>query len=368
MKYFLIAGEASGDLHGAHLVSALKEADSEADIQCWGGDKMQEAGAKVLKHIKELAFMGFVEVLLNLPQILKNFKLIKQQMLTFKPDVVVFIDYPGFNLRMAEWTHKKGIKNAYYIAPQVWAWKENRIQKMRKYIDRLYVILPFEKEYFESRDIDTRYVGHPLLEGISSKMEDRSKKTNDEKLVALLPGSRKQEIEKMLPVMLKALEPFPDIKAVIAGAPNMDRDFYQQWTKTSSKVSLMENRTYDLLGRADYALVTSGTATLETALFQVPQIVLYKGNWISYQIARRFVKVPYISLVNLILGRPVVPELIQNEVEPKTVAHKLQKLMTTTQTNAQKEAYRNLNDMLDEGGASKLVAQDVVAQLKAGTA
>lgn len=364
MKYFLIAGEASGDLHGAGLVSALKEADPEAEIKCWGGDRMRQAGATVLKHISDLAFMGFVEVVVNLPEILSNFKLIKKQIAAFNPDVVVFIDYPGFNLRMAEWTHKKGIRNAYYIAPQVWAWKENRVHKMRKYIDQLYVILPFEKNYFESKDIDTKYVGHPLLEGIAHKLQAGSKKTNDQKLIALLPGSRKQEIEKMLPVMLKALKPFPDIKAVIAGAPNMDRDFYQQWTKTSSKVSLMENRTYDLLEKADYALVTSGTATLETALFHVPQIVLYRGNWISYQIAKRFVKVKYISLVNLIMDKPVLPELIQHEVSPRQVSNQLRKLMTAQETQAQKKAYRNLHKLLDEGGASKLVASDIVERMQ----
>jgi len=364
MKYFLIAGEASGDLHGAHLVRAIKDMDSEANIQCWGGDKMQEAGAKVCKHIRELAFMGFVEVLLNLPQILKNFKLIKQQILSFEPDMVIFIDYPGFNLRMAEWTHKQGIQNAYYIAPQVWAWKENRVHKMRKYIDQLYVILPFEKEYFESHDIDTRYVGHPLLEGITDKLDGLSKKTNDRKIVALLPGSRKQEIEKMLPVMIKALESFPDTSAIIAGAPNMNRDFYHKWTKTNENISLLENKTYDLLGQADYALVTSGTATLETALFQVPQIVLYKGNWISYQIARRIVNLDYISLVNLIMNREVVKELIQNDFNTKTLKKEFKKILEKEHRNKIFKDYFELEQKLGGKGASEKTAQFIVKSIQ----
>jgi lipid-A-disaccharide synthase len=296
---------------------------------------------------------------------LKNFKLIKEQILSFQPEVVVFIDYPGFNLRMAEWTHKRGIKNAYYIAPQVWAWKENRVHKMRKYIDQLCVSLPFEKEYYESRDVNTSYVGHPLLEGISSTTEDKKSGKNTIQTIALLPGSRKQEIKKMLPVMLKALESLSNVEGIIAGAPNIDADFYRQWTKNNPRISLLENKTYDLLLQADYALVTSGTATLETALFQVPQIVLYKGNWLSYQIAKRFVKVKYISLVNLILNRQVVPELIQNDVKPRTVASHLKQLMTQHQTDAQLEAYRKLRQLLDEGGASKLVAEQLVERLQA---
>lgn len=364
MKYFLIAGEASGDLHGAHIVTALLKSDPEAQIRCWGGDKMQAAGAQVLKHIRELAFMGFIEVVRNLPQILRNFKLIKKQIQAFDPDIVLFIDYPGFNLRMAEWTHKNGIRNAYYIAPQVWAWKENRIHKMRKYIDRLYVILPFEKKYFESHKINTKYVGHPLLEGIPEEPLHGRQKQHDGITLALLPGSRKQEIQKMLPVMLQSLKSFPEVRAIIAGAPNIECRFYERWTQNNPRISLMENKTYDLLAKADYALVTSGTATLETALFKVPQIVLYKGNWLSYRIAKSFVKVKYISLVNLILDRPVLPELIQAKVTPAKIAKQLQELMTPEKTQQQLDAFQNLRILLDEGGSSGLVVSDIRNSLR----
>lgn len=364
MRYFIIAGEASGDLHGSRLVEVILKKDPEATIQAWGGDKMELAGAKIVKHIQELAFMGFIEVIQNLRTILKNFKLCKSQIKKFDPHIVLFIDYPGFNLRMAEWTKKEGFRNAYYIAPQVWAWKEGRIKKMKRSIDQLFVILPFEKEYFRSHDVEAIYVGHPLLESITSFLSEKASisvplKTG-QKLVALLPGSRKQEIEKMLPVMLEAISNYTDLKAVIAGAPNIDRSFYMRFMDRYPSVVLIENKTYEILKVADLALVTSGTATLETALFGVPMLVLYKGNPISYSIAKRFVKIKYISLVNLILDQPILKELIQHDVNVKNLMVEIKALKKEEEIARQKAAFQKLEHFLDEGGASELVAQQLI--------
>ncbi len=360
MKYFIIAGEASGDLHGAELVREIFKQDKKAEIKCWGGDRMAEAGAQGLKHIKDLAFMGFVEVVRHLPTILKNFKICKNQILEFAPDVVVFVDYPGFNLRMAEWTKENGIRNAYYIAPQVWAWKENRVKKIRAFIDQLFVILPFEKEYFKGHEIDAHYVGHPLLEQLErgkyrlQKIEER-----EDKIIALLPGSRRQEIKRMLPIMLKAIRSFPDWRVIIAGAPNIGKEEYRKISGNAS-IEIWSNKTYELLDIASFALVTSGTATLETALFGVPQIVMYKGNSISYLIARRLVKVKYISLVNLILDQPVLKELIQGDVNEKKLVETMHQVMKKESLLELEENYRKLYALLDQGGASKMVVEKLL--------
>ena len=323
MKYYIIAGEASGDLHGSNLMKALFEEDSKANIRFWGGDLMQSVGGTLVKHYKALAFIGFVEVIMNLSTILNNIKFCKADISKFNPDVIIFIDYPGFNMRIAKWAKERNIKTHYYISPQIWAWKENRIKAIKRDFDKLYVILPFEKDFYEKKHhFPVEFVGHPLIDAIHNRPKVdhatfRKQHHLDEKpIIALLPGSRKQEISKMLEQMLAVVDDFKDYQFVIAGAPGQELSYYEQFLKKKS-VHLIENRTYDLLSVSIAALVTSGTATLETALHKVPEIVCYKGNWISYQIAKRIITLKYISLVNLIMDKEVVTELIQDECNKK---------------------------------------------------
>jgi len=325
MKYYIIAGEASGDLHGSNLIKAIRSKDQEAQIRCWGGDKMEEAGATLVKHYRELAFMGFVEVIANLGTILKNLKFCKSDISSFQPDVLVLIDYPGFNLRIAEWAKKHGFKVVYYISPQVWAWKAGRVKKMKLCIDRLITILPFEKNYFEENwNWNVDYAGHPLLEAIHDFQKDEQPNhLSDKPIIALLPGSRKQEIRKKLPVMLEVSRQFSDYQFIVARAPGLDEGFYEPILKGYDNVTSISGKTYSLLSKATAALVTSGTATLETALLGIPQVVCYKGSEISYQIAKRLVKIKFISLVNLILNKEAVKELIQGEFNTKNVANEL---------------------------------------------
>jgi len=325
MKYYIIAGEASGDLHASNLMKALKEVDANAEFRFWGGDLMQQQGGTLVKHYKELAFMGFSEVIMNLRTIFKNIKFCKEDISSFNPDVIIFIDYPGFNMRIAEWAKKEGFRTHYYISPQIWAWKENRIKKIKRDVDEMYVILPFEKDFYtEKHDFPVHFVGHPLLDAIDNRppVDIESFKRNNgldsRPVIALLPGSRKQEIEKMLEVMLSITPDFEDYQFVIAGAPSQDEEFYQTFMKKSN-IKLIMNKTYDVLGISHAALVTSGTATLETALFKVPEVVCYKGSYISYHIAKRIINLDYISLVNLIMNREVVKELIQNEFNSKSL-------------------------------------------------
>jgi lipid-A-disaccharide synthase len=355
MKYFIIAGEASGDLHGSNLVKELKALDPKADIQGWGGDKMQAAGVEVQKHIRELAFMGFVEVLMNIGKILKNFNLCKKQILHFHPDVIICVDYPGFNLRMAKWGKIKGFKIAYYISPTVWAWKENRVETVRQYVDRMICILPFEKDFYATKNVTVDYVGHPTVDVIEYEKSVASS-IEGNKLIALLPGSRKQEIDKMLPIMLEATKTLTECRLVIAQAPNLDRDVYQPYLK-DHRIELVQHKTYDILKVAKAAIVTSGTATLETALFGVPQVVCYIANGLSYAIAKRLVKVDYISLVNLILHRESVLELIQHDMTVENVKTELEKLLyDATRKNQLRNDYAELSDILRQGGASKKTA------------
>lgn len=355
MKYFIIAGEASGDLHGSNLVKELKALDPEADIQGWGGDKMQAAGVEVQKHIRELAFMGFVEVLMNIGKIIKNFSLCKKQILHFNPDVIICVDYPGFNLRMARWGKIKGFKIAYYISPTVWAWKENRVETVRQYVDRMICILPFEKDFYATKNVTVDYVGHPTVDVIEYEKSVASS-IEGNNLIALLPGSRKQEIDKMLPIMLEATKALTEYRLVIAQAPNLDRDVYQPYLK-DHRIELVQHKTYDILKVAKAAIVTSGTATLETALFGVPQVVCYIANGISYAIAKRLVKVNYISLVNLILHRESVLELIQHDMTVDNVKAELEKLLyDATRKNQLRNDYAELSDILRQGGASKKTA------------
>jgi len=329
MKYYIIVGEASGDLHGSNLITELKKLDSSATIRCWGGDKMQQAGGELVKHYRDLAFMGFWEVIKNIFTILRNLKFCKKDIEQFQPDTLILIDYPGFNLRIAKWAKQKGLRIIYYISPQVWAWKENRVKMMKETIDKMIVILPFEKDYFKNKwNWEVEYVGHPLVEVIESeKLKVKSEKFSEKEIIALLPGSRKQEILKKLPVMLEVSKAFPFYQFIVAKAPGLDDDFYSSLLAPFNNVSAVSGKTYDLLMQAKAALVTSGTETLETALFAVPEVVCYKGSFLSYEIGRRLVKVKYISLVNLIMDKLVVKELIQHDMNAKNLEHELHELL-----------------------------------------
>ena len=367
MNYYIIAGEASGDLHGSNLIKELKKLDEQAIIRCWGGDKMQQAGGDLVKHYRDLAFMGFSEVIKNLGTILKNLKFCKQDILQFQPDALILIDYPGFNLRIAKWAKQQGIKVIYYISPQVWAWKENRVVEMKKNIDKMIIIIPFEKDYFKNKwGWDVEYVGHPLVEVIESyRLKTVGFKVEADlpsNIVALLPGSRKQEIAKKLPVMLEVSKFFPNHQFVVAEAPSVEDEFYKNFTSKYPNVSAVKDQTYNLLMHAKAALVTSGTATLETALFGVPEVVCYKGSPISYQIAKRVIKVKYIALVNLIMDKPVVKELIQDQLTVENLKIELNELLTNEERIAEiKKDYAELKRILSEGGnASAKAARAIV--------
>ena len=365
MKYYIIAGEASGDLHGSNLIKEIKKLDPNASIKAWGGDLMQQAGASLVKHYRDLAFMGFLEVIKNLPTILQNIRFCKQDIEAWQPDVLVLVDYPGFNLRIAEWAKKNGFKVVYYISPQVWAWKENRVKKMKLCIDKMFCILPFEKDYFKNKwNWDVTYVGHPLLRVIESFKSTTPLSTGNKKVIALLPGSRKQEIIKMLPIMLSVTPHFPGYTFMVAQAPGQDAPFYNRYLMGYSNVTLIKNSTYELLTIADAALVTSGTATLETALFKVPEVVCYKTSKFSYQIAKRLVKIKFISLVNLIMDKEIVREIIQENLTEQQLTNALRNI--TENEEHRKEVmnnYQSLHALLAAGGedASAKVAKEIVA-------
>jgi lipid-A-disaccharide synthase len=366
MKYYIIAGEASGDLHGSNLMKALYEEDPNADIRFWGGDLMQNVGGTLVKHYRELAFMGFVEVIFNLKTILNNIKICKNDITQFNPDVIIYIDYPGFNMRIAKWAKQSGYKNHYYISPQIWAWKENRITAIKHDIDKMYVILPFEKDFYEVKhQFPVEFVGHPLIDAIHNQANIdantfRSENHLSEKpIIAILPGSRKQEISKMLSVMLSVVNDFPDYQFVIAGAPSQEFSFYEQFI-SSENIKFISNKTYPLLRNSTAALVTSGTATLETALFKVPEVVCYKGSWASYQIAKRIITLKYISLVNLIMDREVVTELIQDDCSTKRIREELTKILEPNYRKALLENYNLLEEKLGGLGASKNTAHLIV--------
>jgi len=364
MRYYIIAGEASGDLHGSNLIKELHKLDHDAVIRGWGGDMMQQAGAVIVKHYRELAFMGFTEVVKNLPTIFQNLKFCKEDIMQFKPDAIIFIDYPGFNLRVAKWAKRQNFKTIYYISPQVWAWKENRVKLIKKCIDKMLVILPFEKGFYKKWDYDVEYVGHPLVQVVEQfrvRTSNPRVATSDSRLIALLPGSRKQEILKKLPVMLEASKSFPGYQFVVAKAPGQEAAFYEALLKKYPNVSSVADQTYDLLSRAKAACVTSGTATLETALFGAPEVVCYKGSAVSYQIAKRLVKVKFISLVNLIMDKLVVKELIQDEFNVENLKLELNKILSdpNTQQQLQKD-YADLKTLLSKGGdASSNAAKSI---------
>jgi len=360
MKYFIIAGETSGDLHGSNLVKNLRIEDPDAIISAWGGDLMQAQGAVILKHYKELSFMGFVEVLMNIFTIFKNFSVAKKQIIANKPDVIILIDFPGFNLRMASWAKKKGYKVFYYISPQIWAWKENRVHKIKQCVDEMFVILPFEKAFYKKYDYKVHYVGHPLLDAIherNTSTEKRDDFINDETpIIALLPGSRKQEIAVMLEEMLSVYDSFPAYQFIICGLDHHGAAFYQSIIGERKNVNIVFNRTYDVLSIATAALVTSGTATLETALFKVPEVVCYKGSRISYEIGKRLIKVKYISLVNLILDKPLVTELIQDELNKDNLILHLNRILTPAHQSYVQQEYDALIALLGNRGASSRCA------------
>lgn len=367
MKYYIIAGEASGDLHGSNLMKALQQKDSQAEFRFWGGDLMQKQGGTLVKHYRDLAFMGFLEVAKNLKTILNNIKFCKEDIKKHKPDVLILVDYPGFNLRIAKFAKELGIKVVYYISPQLWAWKEGRVEIIKKYVDEMMVILPFEKDFYLKHGVESHFVGHPLLDAISNLEEvnlqnfKKENGLNDKEIIALLPGSRKQEVEKMLEMMLSVRPHFQNYQFVIAGAPSLDKDFYEKYV--DENVHFVSNKTYDLLRCSKAALVTSGTATLETALLNIPEVVCYRGSKISYAIAKRLVKnIKYISLVNLIMDREVVKELIQNELNTKNLVSELNLILEGEKREKMLQDFQLLREKLGGKGASDKAA-DVILSL-----
>jgi lipid-A-disaccharide synthase len=368
MRYYLIAGEASGDLHGANLMKALKEKDPQAEFRFLGGDLMLSHGGELVKHYSEMAFMGFVEVLANLNTILKNLKTTKEDILRYKPDALILVDFPGFNLKIAEFAKSKGIKVIYYISPKVWAWNQKRVLKIKKVVDKMLCILPFEVDFYKSWGMDVAYVGNPLLDAIAVHQTDKQFREKyqleDKKIIALLPGSRKQEITKILPDMLAVADRFADYQFVIAGAPSFNSDYYTGFIQ-NRKVPVVFNATYDLLLNAEAAIVASGTATLETALFKVPEVVVYKGNSISIAIARLLIKIRFISLVNLIMDREVVKELIQQDSNPERIGSELDLLLhDDNYRNQMMDNYEELAERMGGPGASGKAADAILDELQ----
>jgi lipid-A-disaccharide synthase len=364
MRYYIIAGEASGDLHGSNLIKAIHQKDADAYIRCWGGDKMQTAGAELVKHYRDLAFMGFVEVLMHLRTILNNIDFCKKDITAYKPDVLVLIDYPGFNMRIAEWAKQQGIKVVYYISPQVWAWKESRTKKLKRDVDKMLVILPFEVDFYKKWNYEVNYVGHPLIQVVEQEMQTPPVKFADKPIIALLPGSRAQEIKVKLPIMLQAVKHYPDYQFIIAQAPSQPDELYTSIIG-NQQVQLAKGQTYNLLKQAAAALVTSGTATLETALFGVPQVVCYKGNPISYWLAKKLIKVKYISLVNLIMDKPVITELIQADLNETMIKQELDKILYNKEHISKLKAdYAQLWHLLGDSNASENAAEAIVGMLR----
>ena len=378
-RIYIITGEASGDLHGSNLVKELIKQNAEnidstkIDIRFWGGDLMTEAvGHAPVKHIRELAFMGFLEVVKNLRTIFRNISDCKKDIEAFKPDALVLIDYPGFNIRMSEWAKSKGIKSIYYISPKIWAWKQSRVHKIKRIIDHMFVILPFEKEFYKRFDYPVEYVGNPLIDAILQYEEIKLsrdtfiQKNNlkSEPIIAILPGSRKQEVRLKLPVMLQAVKNMTGYQIVIAGAPSLDPSFYSEFIQSDS-VHIVHGKTYDLLSASEAAIVTSGTATLEAAILNIPQVVCYKTSGISYAIAKRLIKIKYISLVNLIMDKEVVRELIQHACNPDSIRYELSLLLKGAENREKMLAeYYKMRKILGEGGASQKVAQSLLKTIQ----
>lgn len=367
MKYYIISGEASGDLHASNLMRYLKEKDAEMEVRAWGGDLMQDQGATLVKHFKDLAFMGFLEVLMNIRTILSNIKLCKKDILEYKPDALILVDYPGFNMRIAKFAKQYNIPVYYYISPQVWAWKKNRVYDIKKYVTKLYTILPFEKDFYAQYDYKVEYLGHPLLDAVSNYKNSLANeiglwKKGARPLVALLPGSRAQELNKMLPKMLEVEKQFPNCDFIIAGVQALGDDFYQSFLKESS-IKVVYNNTYPLFEQADAALVSSGTATLETALFNVPQVVCYQTSWLSFSLAKLLVDIKYISLVNLISDKEIVKELLQDDLTVSNMVSELALVLDSKKALEMKCQYTELRTLLGGEGASKRVADSIYKDL-----
>lgn len=375
MRYYLVAGEASGDLHGSNLIKGLKAGDPQAEFRCWGGDLMEQAGAVLVKHYKESAIMGFVEVLTNLNKITRNLKECKKDIERYHPDVLILIDYPGFNFRIAEFAKKKGTKVFYYIAPKVWAWKESRVHKLRKFTDRVFIIFPFEIEYFKKWGINVIYKGNPLLDSVDNdpygteNREEFCKRVDlnpDKPIIALLAGSRKGEIGYLLPRMIEVAKKFDQYRFVLAGAPSIEKEYYLSFLeRSSSKIEILTGETYSILRHAKAAIISSGTASLEAALIKTPQVVCYGGSEISYQIAKRLVKLKYISLANLIMDRGLFKELIQHDCTPDAIAKELEMLL---ENNAYREKmiadFQAVRDVLGGKGASHKIAAAMIQELQ----
>lgn len=363
MKYYIISGEASGDLHASNLIRSLKQEDSEMEVRAWGGDLMEAQGATLVKHYKELAFMGFLEVVMNLRIILNNLAFCKKDILEFQPDLLILVDYPGFNMRVAKFAKQHNIPVYYYISPQVWAWKKNRVYDIKKYVTKLYAILPFEKEFYKQFDYEVEYLGHPLLDAVLNfknevNVEANYWKQEGRPLIALLPGSREQELHKMLLKMIEVEKQFPDCDFVIAGVDALGKDFYHSFLKQSN-IRVVYNKTYELFVEADAALVSSGTATLETALFNVPQVVCYQTSWFSFKIAQLLVAIKYISLVNLISDKEVVKELIQDDLTVANMVAELKKILSPSHKTLVLQHYAELRALLGGVGASERVAKSI---------
>lgn len=359
MKYYLIAGEASGDLHGSNLMKAIAKKDPSATFRFWGGDKMKTVNQSVqVEHYKNTAFMGFVEVLKHLPTIFNFIKKCKQDILNYQPDVLILIDYPGFNMRIAKFAKQAGIKTVYYISPQVWAWKEGRVKKIKKYVDKMLVILPFEKAFYAKWDYPVEYVGHPLLDEISIRNYSLDYQ-NSKPIIAILPGSRKQEIKTILPLFLKIVPKFPNYQFIVGGLKHIDDQVYADILQ-DSPVHIVKNQTYELLASSEAALVASGTATLECAIFGVPMLVGYKGNFLSYHIGKYLIKVPYIALVNLIAGRKLVAELIQDDLNPLSLENELNRILNIDIRQQMKADFQEMIEVLGNKGASEKAANIIV--------
>ena len=371
MKYYIIAGEASGDLHASNLIAEIKKKDNKAEFRAWGGDLMRKQGVTMVKHYRHMAFMGFVEVALNLRKILGNIKECKTDLLKYKPDVLILVDYPGFNLRIAKFAHQHHLKVCYYISPQVWAWKQHRVKKIKQCVDKMLVILPFEEPFYKEHGVDVAFVGHPLLDELSKlntmpriNFVHRNNLSEKREIIALLPGSRKQEVERMLGTMLKVIPHFPQYQFVIAGVPSLDKELYVNMIGDKD-VRLVMGQTYELLQNASAALVTSGTATLETALLAVPELVCYKASHISYLIARKLIKVNHISLVNLIMEKEVVKELIQNDYNEENLVKELEQLLNNPEKQRQLlDDLDSLKHRLGNAGASEKAAELIVGMIK----
>ena len=368
MRYYIIAGERSGDLHGSNLIKGIRKYDSDAQIRAWGGDMMQEAGAEIVKHYRELAFMGFFEVVKNLPTILGFLSFCKKDIKNFQPDVVILIDYSGFNMRVAKFAKLNGFKNFYYISPKVWAWNQSRALNIKRFVDKMFVIFPFEKDFFKQYDYEVEYVGNPLFDAIADFTPNpnfrKDARLGQKPIIALLPGSRKQEVETMLALMLSQVYEFPEYQFVIGTVSNLPKELYARW-QSIFPVKLVVDDAYNLLSVADAALVTSGTATLETALFNVPQVVCYRGGWAAYQVYKRVIRVPFVSLVNLIAGREVVKELLQYDLTKENLTNELTKITINQHTRqSQLDAYAEIRNILGEKGASERAGMLMVNEIR----